>query len=102
MARHVEGPWFRTSKNTWYATLRGCDRHGEPRLVFLPPSRCDRLRKEDRVEGPLQRTVPGDGWSGRSVTRSMRKGGKRAEGRAIPSGYRHGYATEALSRGVRS
>lgn len=23
MARHVEGPWFRTAKNTWYTTIRG-------------------------------------------------------------------------------
>ena len=23
MARHVEGPWFRSNKNTWYATLNG-------------------------------------------------------------------------------
>jgi integrase len=23
MARHVEGPWFRSSKNTWYATVGG-------------------------------------------------------------------------------
>ena len=23
MARHVEGPWYRVSKGTWYATVNG-------------------------------------------------------------------------------
>ncbi|MBX9627674.1 MAG: tyrosine-type recombinase/integrase [Gemmataceae bacterium] len=77
-----------------------CDRSGKPRLVFLPPALCDRLRALGRSPGPLLRTARGNPWTGRTITQAMRKACKAAGVKAIAYGYRHAYATEALSRGV--
>jgi site-specific recombinase XerD len=77
-----------------------CDRSGKPRLVFLPPALCDRLGASGRASGPLLRTARGNPWTGRSITQAMRKVCAKAGVKAIAYGYRHAYATEALSRGV--
>ena len=77
-----------------------CDRSGKPRLVFLPPALCDRLRALGRSSGPLLRTARGNSWTGRSITQAMRKLCAKAGVKAIAYGYRHAFATEALSRGV--
>ena len=77
-----------------------CDRHGKPRLVFLPPTLCVKLTALDRTSGPLLRTHQRNAWTGRSITQAMRRACQAAGVRAIAYGYRHAYATEALSRGV--
>jgi site-specific recombinase XerD len=77
-----------------------CDRHGKPRLVFLPESACLKLRASAAERGPLLRTAKGNPWTGRSITQAMRRVCKAAGIKAIAYGYRHTFATDALARGV--
>jgi integrase len=51
--------------------------------------------------GPLLRTKNGNAWNAQSVNLAVRKLAKRAGiGSAMPYGYRHGFCTAALSRGI--
>ena len=78
------------------------DRAGKPRVVFLPPEIVSLLKPlaERYPTGPLLRTVKGNPWDAQSVNLAVRKIAKRCGFQAIPYGYRHGFATEALASGV--
>jgi integrase len=78
------------------------DHHGQPRLIFLPPD-VVALFTELAVQhpaGPLLRTKYGNPWTGRSVTEYMQKLKKRAGVKAMAYGFRHGFATDALVKGL--
>lgn len=78
------------------------DHHGRPRLIFVPPDLSAELRElAGRFgSGPLLRTAAGNPWTGRSITRAMQKLKAAAGVRAMAYGYRHGFATDALVRGL--
>jgi len=78
------------------------DHHGQPRLIFLPPD-VVALFTELAVQhptGPLLRTKHGTPWTGRSVTEYMQTLKKRAGVKAMAYGFRHGFATDALVKGL--
>lgn len=78
------------------------DRSGKPRLIFLPPSLVELLKTqvEKFKRGQLLRSNKGVAWTGRSITQAMRRLKKKAGVKTIAYGYRHGFATSALSKGV--
>lgn len=78
------------------------DKTGRPRVIFLPPAACELLKLQAaRFEaGPLLRSNKGTPWTGRSITQAMRRLKKKAGVTSIAYGYRHGFCTTALSRGV--
>ena len=75
---------------------------GKPRLIVLSPKALDILTAQAiaHPEGVLLRTPHGKEWVKNSSNYSMRKACKKAGVKAILYGYRHGYATDALSKGV--
>lgn len=78
------------------------DKTGKPRLIFLPPDVCEMLKTQAAryTSGALLRSNKGFAWTGRSITEAMRRLHKKTGVRCIAYGYRHGFATTALSRGI--
>lgn len=78
------------------------DRHGKPRLIFVPSDVAELLSAlaVQHPTGPLLRWANGAPWTGRGVTSYMQKLKKRAGVRAMAYGYRHGFATDALAKGL--
>ncbi len=78
------------------------DRTGKPRLIFLLPELRDLLNQQTTrfVSGALLRSNKGVAWTGRSITQAMKRLSKKASVKAIAYGYRHSFATAALSKGV--
>lgn len=78
------------------------DHTGKPRLIVLTPKAIDILRTQAIIfpEGPLLRNNHGRKWTKDSIVSSMTRTCERAGVKAIAYGYRHAYATDALSKGV--
>jgi integrase/recombinase XerC len=78
------------------------DANGRPRIVFISPELMKILKEQLKKfpTGPLLRTSKGNGWTGRSITQAMRDTREKIGLRAIAYGYRHGFATAALSSGI--
>lgn len=78
------------------------DRHGKPRLIFVPPEIGEMLKSlaVRYPAGPLLRTKENNPWTGRSITEYMQKLKRRAGVKAMAYGYRHGFATDALVKGL--
>jgi len=78
------------------------DASGKPRLLFLTPDVLAMLSvlAEAYPVGPLLRTRGGNGWDAQSVNGMMRKLGLKVGEKVMPYGYRHGFCTSALAKGV--
>lgn len=78
------------------------DRTGRVRLIFLPPDAVALLKEHaDRYgSGPLLRNGRGKPWTPKAIAWALLKLRERAGVKAIAYGYRHGYATEALAKGL--
>ncbi len=78
------------------------DRHGKPRLIFVPPDVATLLGQlaKEFPTGPLLRTKLGNPWTGRSITEYMQKLKKAAGVKAMAYGYRRTFATDALVKGL--
>lgn len=74
----------------------------KPRIIFLPPDALSVLKAQaERFKhGALFRTSKGKAWSVPLLNRQIRRLGKRIGIKAMPYGYRHTFATDALARGV--
>jgi integrase/recombinase XerC len=83
-------------------TEHKADRTGKPRLIFLSPELIALLQQqvERYGSGPLLRSNKGRPWTGRSITQAMRRLRTKTGVKGIAYGYRHGFATRALGRGV--
>jgi integrase len=75
---------------------------GRPRLIALTPNAVAVLKAlaEARPQGPLLRTRRGEPWTKDRIARVMSRACKAAKVKATAYGYRHGYATQALIRGL--
>ncbi len=78
------------------------DRHGKPRLIFVPPDVATLLGRlaSEYSTGALLRTHHGNPWTGRSITEYMQKLKRAAGVKAMAYGYRHTFATDALVKGL--
>ena len=78
------------------------DANGKPRLIFLTPELVALLSVQAArfKTGALLRSRKGVAWNGRSITQAMMRLAKKAGVTGIAYGYRHGFATTALSNGV--
>ncbi len=78
------------------------DRHGKPRLIFLTPAVCDLLKilAAKVGAGHLLLSRGGVAWTAANVTHAMWRLRKATGVKKIAYGYRHTFATRALSRGV--
>lgn len=74
----------------------------KPRLVFLSTVALSLLRKLSaaRPTGPLLLNGRGKPWTKDGIGLAMRRASKRAGVKGIAYGFRHGFATDALARGV--
>jgi integrase len=92
----------------WDAGTVTLDHHktahrGLRRVVYLPPDIVTLLRRlaETPPAGPLLLSAAGTPWKGNTVVKAMRRLRKRAGvPHATAYGYRHTFATDALSNGV--
>lgn len=78
------------------------DRHGQPRLIFVPTDVAVLLSElaVQHPTGPLLRTQAGRPWTGRTITTAMQNLKKRSGVKAMAYGFRHGFATDALVKGL--
>jgi len=78
------------------------DRHGKPRLIFVPPDVATLLAQlaKQFPTGSLLRTKHGNPWTGRSITEYMQKLKRVAGVQVMAYGYRHAFATDALVKGL--
>lgn len=78
------------------------DRTGKVRLIFLPPDVVTMLKMQlERFgSGALLRSNKGYPWTGRSITEAMRRVQAKTGIKCIAYGYRHGFATAALAKGI--
>jgi integrase len=76
---------------------------GKVRVVYLPPETVALLSELARryPSGPLLRNTRGEPWTGKALVKAMLAArGRAGIDRAICYGYRHTFATDALSQGV--
>lgn len=75
---------------------------GKPRIIIFNPKAMDILRTQAEANptGTLFRTERGSDWNTSLLQNTMRATNKRAGTKCIAYAYRHGYATDALSKGV--
>ncbi|MCE9564873.1 MAG: tyrosine-type recombinase/integrase [Planctomycetes bacterium] len=78
------------------------DKTGKPRLIFLPLDICELLKAQLArfAAGSLLRSKNGVAWTGRSITQAMMRLRRKTGIQSISYGYRHSFATTALSKGV--
>ena len=78
------------------------DRSGKARLIFLPINVVELLKTQvERYRtGSLLRSRNGHPWNARSITQAMMRLCKSVEVKGIAYGYRHSFATRALSKGI--
>jgi len=76
--------------------------HGKPRILFLTDTALAVLREgsEGREAGYILRTVQGNRWAKNAICTAVRKLALKVEVSATAYGYRHTFATDALSKGV--
>jgi len=74
----------------------------KPRLVFLPPELCEELKAQAQRfgSGPLLRSHRGIRWTPQAISQAMRRLQYATGLRSIAYGYRHAFATQALSNGI--
>ncbi len=75
---------------------------GKPRLIFMNTKAIDILKAQAEVhpEGELFRTERGSPWNTSLLQNTMRGTNKRAGTKCIAYAFRHGFATDALAKGV--
>jgi integrase len=75
---------------------------GKARRIVLSPNALAIVtaQAEAHPEGPIPRNSMGDPWMKKNIGYAMRGTCRRAGVSAIVYGYRHTYATDALSKGV--
>ena len=78
------------------------EKTGKPRVIFLSPELAElfKVQAERYPKGALLRTSWGTPWNAQSVNLMVRRLGKRCGFKAMPYGYRHGFATAGLSNGI--
>jgi integrase/recombinase XerC len=78
------------------------DKTGKPRLIVLTATALAVLRRaaDRNPDGPLLRKLCGQPWNADDLGRMLRVLGKRIGEKVIAYGYRHAFATDALSKGV--
>ena len=78
------------------------DATGKPRLIFLPDAICEILKAlaAQFGKGHLLRSRQGHAWTAKAVTYAMMRLRRKLKITAIAYGYRHSFATRALSSGV--
>ncbi len=75
---------------------------GKPRLIFLTPKAVAILQAQAvrYPTGVLLRNAKGLPWKKDGIGLAMRRASKSAGVKGIAYGYRHGYATSALAKGI--
>jgi len=78
------------------------DHTGRPRVICFPADLCEEMKGlvEKVKAGALFKSKSGKAWSGRSITEAMKNLKKKTGQKTIAYGYRHSFATTALSNGV--
>jgi integrase len=99
----VEARNFDAQAGAWLLSEHKTDGTGKVRVVLLPPSvveLCKTLAAK-YPNGPLFRTGNGNPITAKRLGSSLRNMCRRLGlGRVIPYGYRHSFATDALTNGV--
>jgi integrase len=95
---------FHAEQGVWILEQhKTADKTGKPRVIFLTPALIALCRTlaERYPTGPLFRTMKGKPWAMFGIAKRLRLLRMKLgiEG-AIPYGYRHGFATDALANGV--
>lgn len=78
------------------------DHNGKPRLIFLPPEVVELLQTQVAKygHGKLLRSRQGHPLTSRAITFAMMRLRRQLGISAIAYGYRHAFATRALSKGI--
>jgi integrase/recombinase XerC len=101
-ACRITGEAFDSENGVIHLEEHKADATGKPRLIFLPDDLCELLKSQmERFgQGFLLRTGKGKPWNAQSINLQVRRLAKRVGIKAMPYGYRHGFATAALVNGI--